>query len=287
MAEISDNLMVASYLGDDFPIEQYISRRGEVRYRKPDWFDSRQFCGAAKDDGTLCQNVCGACLEHCGAFSRTTGRPCRKPRSNGTSRCITHGGASRKMQAAGRYTGKSQSKYLPKELQAQYAEIMERPDLLSLRNEIGLVQIRINQLTQQLSTKASSTIFSDLGESWNDFKAAMSSADRNELLRLRGEIDAKILEGAAIGEKWAELIRVTKDKGHLARVEMENMIDANLMVSVEAVIMMLGVIGETAQKHVTDKKALAAITNELAKLLGAKPEKKSQKQPIEIETLAS
>jgi hypothetical protein len=247
-------------------------------FPKPPEFDSREVCEATGLDGRVCQEPRATCTRHCGKWVKSRGVACvRAKLLNGC--CAAHGGRTPKMQASPAYKGKGGSRYLPKDLQKQHAEIMARPDLLSLRSEIGLVQLRVDQLTEQLSTKASQAVFDDIGDLWRDFKVATANADMDELIRLRGEIDGKVRDGAAIGQKWGELIKTTKDKAYLSRCEIESMVDMHCMVSVEQVIMMLAELGDLVHRHVKDKAALAVITNELAGFLGRRPSKK----PMAIE----
>ncbi len=282
---VSDIAVISELRSNAMPAQRPIA----IRIPKPEGFDEREFCGAPLDAEDLskgyCQRLREECTRHCGAWARSKGYPCPQNKAAGRNRCRMHGGAQPVMSASPQYQGKGRSKYLPRELRGQYEEIMARPDLLSLRNEIGLVQLRVQQLTEQLSTKASQAVFDDLGDLWEAYKQAGAAGDGDKAVALQTALDAKVREGAAIGQKWRELIGTAKDKAHLARLEMENMIDAHQMISVERVILMISELGDLVQRTVKDKSALAIISSELVGILGRRPSAKRVAATAEVESV--
>ena len=259
------------------PIQQTYVPPIRLRVPKPDGFDTRQFCEAPTDSGP-CQAMREECKKHCGAWARSRGWACPTPPTD-AGRCRMHGGKAPRMQSAPRYKGGPGSRYLPRELQKRHAELMASPDLLSVRSEIGTVQLRIEQLTSEITSQSSRELFDDISSTWEKFKIAAAKGDTTNFALLRSKMDAQLKDGATAYSKWNELIQVSKDKAQLARSEIECMVDMHGMVAVERVILMIAHLGNLAQKHVKDKDALKTITDELSSFLGRREAKAAVAAP--------
>jgi hypothetical protein len=187
----------------------------------------------------------------------------------GHNRCKMHGGKVPRMHAAPAYNGKGTSRYLPKNLRKEYERVMSDPNLLSVRDEIGLVQLRINQLAGEIEdVKTGRELFEQATQAWAKMKAAMAGGTPAAFTACRNEMDRIMEDGATRYQKWSELIQAAKDKAHLSRVEIESMVDMHAMISVERVVMMLTSLGDVVKRNVKDKAALMSIMNEMSVILG-------------------
>lgn len=92
-------------------------------------------------------------MHHCTAKSKRSGQRCRNKPVTGRTVCRMHGGNSRRGIAhpnfqTGRYT-----KDLPKKLAEQYQASLESQALTSLREDLGLCDIRLSELLGRLTEK--------------------------------------------------------------------------------------------------------------------------------------
>jgi len=96
----------------------------------------------------------------CQALSKQTRRQCGRAASVGRQHCKFHGGASLVGPDHPRYTGKSRylSKYLPRRLEQRLVEAQQQPDLATLRKELGLLDLRLNDLLQRLGPDTPETV---------------------------------------------------------------------------------------------------------------------------------
>ena len=88
----------------------------------------------------------------CQALSKQRRKQCGRAAAIGKRTCKFHGGASLVGPDHPRYTGKSRylSKYLPRRLEQRLVEAQQQPDLATLRKELGLLDLRLNDLLQRL-----------------------------------------------------------------------------------------------------------------------------------------
>ena len=96
----------------------------------------------------------------CQALSKQRRKQCGRAASVGRQHCKFHGGASLVGPDHARYTGKSRylSKYLPRRLEQRLVEAQQQPDLATLRKELGLLDLRLNDLLQRLGPDTPETV---------------------------------------------------------------------------------------------------------------------------------
>jgi hypothetical protein len=93
----------------------------------------------------------------CTARSKRTGQPCTQPVCRGRTKCRLHGGRSRRGLAAPAWKGGRYSKALPPDLVDAYERARTDPELLALRDELALVDARLNALLERLAEGETST----------------------------------------------------------------------------------------------------------------------------------
>lgn len=85
----------------------------------------------------------------CGAKTRQ-GTSCQRSPARGRKRCRLHGGATPRGRASPHFKTGEHSKFLPDRLIGRYEEAQADPHLRSLRQDIAILQVRIQELCQQL-----------------------------------------------------------------------------------------------------------------------------------------
>ena len=89
------------------------------------------------------------------------------------------------------------------------------------------------------------------------------------LLELREEIaliDARLCELLPT-EDWAQILQVIEQRRRLVVSENRRLVEAGQMLSVEQAMLMIAALTDIIKVHVTDRKLLAAITADVAKLI--------------------
>ena len=100
----------------------------------------------------------------CTATSKRSGEQCRKPAMQGRTVCRAHGGATPRGTASPHYRHGRWSKDLPTQLVQRYQEARLDEDLLSLREEVALVDMQIGTLLANPSGQAGQPALGQLVE---------------------------------------------------------------------------------------------------------------------------
>ena len=90
-------------------------------------------------------------MPQCTGTSKRSGLQCKRNAKPGRSVCKIHGGDTPVGLAAPNFKTGRYSKYLPAGLAERYVAARTDPELLSLRDEIGLVDTRITEVLIQSS----------------------------------------------------------------------------------------------------------------------------------------
>lgn len=88
-------------------------------------------------------------MVQCQANSKQSGEQCKRSAVPGRAVCSMHGGKTPVGMASPHFKHGRHSKYLPISLAKKYHEAQDDPVLLGLREEILLIDVRINQLLDQ------------------------------------------------------------------------------------------------------------------------------------------
>ena len=176
----------------------------------------------------------------CAAQSKLSGFRCQATAVAGSLLCRSHGGNQQKGAASPQYRDGSRSQALPLRLQAQYQAAIQDPDLLSLRQDLGVLELRVTELLGRLDTGESSATWQqvqDLGT-----KVASALEDGNPTAAAQYLAQLQEVTGAAVAgsEAWQELRAVLRDRATLATLEQKRLLEVQGTVPVEAFLAMLG-----------------------------------------------
>lgn len=201
----------------------------------------------------------------CGAKTRS-GKPCQNaPMANG--RCRMHGGATPKGVASPAFKTGRYSRYLPERLMERYQDALHDEDLLNLRHEVALVDTRIADLLEQVER-------GDLGARWLELQAhyetltlATQQKDLGAGAAAFEKIGALITGGASDYLVWAQISAMLEQRRRLAESERRRLVDMQQMITSEQAMTLVAALSDIVRKRVTDRDILAAIQNDLARLL--------------------
>jgi hypothetical protein len=164
----------------------------------------------------------------CGAKTRSQGRCQRAPMPNG--RCYKHGGATPVGPALpqfkhGRYSVLAKD---IKGLGEHYQRALDDPDLLSMHDEIALVDGRLSQLLDKVKTGG---------------------------------------PRASLDGIWPHLEALIENRRKLVDTESKRLKDLHAMVSVDRVMLIVSYLADSVKKHVKDPHVQTAILTDMRRLL--------------------
>jgi hypothetical protein len=189
----------------------------------------------------------------CGAKTRD-GSSCRRPPLAGRTRCRLHGGATPAGAASPHFKHGRRSRYLrglPGEFQSAYKATQKDPDLLSLREDLALLEAHICQLLSRLSRKPAPQ--GQVLKALDRLKRAGDGADAEAALEA---LDQLIRSGRDLlrtdDALWREILAVIQVKVRVAPVEWKRLKDLRALVPVEEALTFVKALLAVARETVTD-----------------------------------
>ncbi|HEV2130531.1 MAG TPA: HGGxSTG domain-containing protein [Longimicrobiaceae bacterium] len=205
----------------------------------------------------------------CGARTRT-GEPCRAYVVKGRTRCRMHGGRTPRGHALPQTRHGRYSRDLPTQLALRVQEAAQDPELLELRDEIALVDARISQLLERLDSGEAGTLWKRQRQALRRYRRAEARRERARQMQLIEEIFALIEAGAEDNEAWGEIGSMMDRRIRLVESERRRLVEMKQMVPTEKVVLFVAAVADAIRRHVKDHATRAALTDELAALLGTR-----------------
>ena len=176
----------------------------------------------------------------CAAQSKLSGFRCQATAIAGSLLCRSHGGNQQKGAASPQYRDGSRSQALPLRLQAQYQAAMQDPDLLSLRQDLGVLELRVTELLGRLDTGESSATWQQVQELGAKIDGALEDGNPKAAAQYLAQLQEVTGAAVAGSEAWQELRAVLRDRATLATLEQKRLLEVQGTVPVEAFLAMLG-----------------------------------------------
>ncbi len=195
-----------------------------------------------------------------------TDRHCHAKVKQEGKRCRLHGGESVSGIASPTFKTGRYSKVLPAALAARYETSLKDEELLALRDEIALLDARLNDLLTTLKVGAARKLWDILRGHYEDLRAAMGRRDTDAAgLALRA-LGAAIDTGSTESESWAEIYSLIDQRRRLAESEGKRLVQMQQVITTEQALVLLSRIQQAIVENVTDKRALAAIAATISEL---------------------
>lgn len=203
----------------------------------------------------------------CGAWRRKARKYCTKAPSVGRNRCELHGGKSLRGIASPSYKGKGLTKDMPARLAERFREAQQDDELLSLRNDVALVQAMIGEQLSLISQGDSGDIFIQAKQTYRELLSALRSENNVESTRLLALL-GEIIENGYKDEIAKEEIRKSLElKRKLSDSEKKRLVDLKQMITTEELMLVVGALVDSVKRNVNDSKALQSISQDLRRLL--------------------
>jgi hypothetical protein len=191
--------------------------------------------------------------------------------ANGSGKCYFHGGKGNPVGIkspnfkTGRY-----SKVLGKGARALYEDTRDDPELISLREELSLLQVRLNDLAGRAAIgKGGLERWQELQERWQGVLALLGQGAPiapAAAVALAGVTD--LISGAVDAESaWLELGETMELKSRLSAKEWRRQTDLQNLITSERAMALIMAIMLSVRQHVQDKLVQALIADDVHKLL--------------------
>lgn len=201
------------------------------------------------------QSICGAQYKD--------GNVCRRRPVTGRNRCARHGGKSAVGINSGQYKTGKYSKYLPARLLEKYDTASNDPDLLSLKDEIALVDSRLADLLTKIDTGDSASIFKRLHAAWKEYKNATPETQSERLAEV-GKLISLAYKEEGI---WDDIHKTLDQRNRLVSSERKRYVEMSMMITADRAAMLIAQVAHIVKENVKDKNELRTITASLTGLL--------------------
>lgn len=233
---------------------------------KPGSKEWAELCKAITEKKGSPQPFCGQA-----GGKRRDGWPCESVYVKGNGLCKMHGGSARKGALAGPWKHGRDSafaKVLPSRFRAAYEASLNDENLLSLRSEIALADVRTYELLEQLSTGESGEAWGKAKKLAKDIRAALKAEELERATQLVKELEKLSQAGVDDEKKWAQLRTQGEHRRKLADTERQRMKELNSMIGADEALTIVARLVDIVMKHVPDSHIRADMLYEFEALVG-------------------
>lgn len=172
-------------------------------------------------------------------------------------------GVASKAMKTGRY-----SDLLPRRMVESFVASMQDENLLEMREEVALVDSRLQDLLTRVESGESEALWRAIQERWNDFNDAYFSGDDDALMRARTDLERVITRGIGDFGVWNDILRLVNTRAKLVSQERKRLIQLNQTITTEKAMVLVHALVEAVKAHVSDQPTLAAIAKDFNGILG-------------------
>lgn len=203
---------------------------------------------------------------------KADGQRCRQPVRAGWTVCKYHGAGSPDAPAGRPPVTGTYSKHLPTRYVQDFDEYMHDPNLLSMRKEMALLDVRMGELLQKLET-------SDSPMAWNKIAVAAAILDKiidtgkfDELDNVSNVLHTAMTAHKDDRETWGEIAGVIDNRRKVADVERRRIEAAKKYLTLQEANTMLAYFVNSVMKHVSSPTERSRISEDLRIFAGSRTE---------------
>lgn len=205
----------------------------------------------------------------CTAKSKQSGERCKKSAVVGFTVCEIHGGKTPVGIASPAFKHGRLSKHLPTELLAAYQDSQDDPDLLSVRQEIMLMDAMLVSNLKKLDSNESGAAWAAIRKSVEHLQKAFANENYGECLimmhAMMDVIDARLLHYATESEIRSKIDQRRK----LVETEQKILYSETRSLTAEQAMLMVSALLSSIKQNVKDANVLNAIQSEFIRITGS------------------
>lgn len=200
----------------------------------------------------------------CGAKTRT-GAPCRQWAMQPAGRCRKHGGATLRGMASPTWKHGRASKYghLPPDLVQNYEATLNDPELRTMRHELALIDVRLQELVGNLGTGENDETWLALSQQWAAFRAASNGGNIKAAEAAIDRMDVMMQEGAVRAALWQTVAQLIRDRRALVESENNRLLKQHVNLTTERALALLATVVHVLRQHIADPLLFRAIATDL------------------------
>jgi hypothetical protein len=202
----------------------------------------------------------------CKAFSRRNQQQCRNHAMKGLAVCRMHGGKTPRGPASANYKDGRHSRFLPSRMFAAYRAAGLDPELMSLRQDLALVEARIIDVLKRVDTGEAGSIWINLQAAWVRLARAQARADADMYKIAFADVGCLVTKGFGDTVAWREIGELIDQRRKLVESEQRRLALAHEVLSRDQAMALMGQVVDILRRHVPDRDVLSAIALDMQAL---------------------
>jgi hypothetical protein len=178
-----------------------------------------------------------------------------------------HGGKSLAGIASPTFKTGRYSKHLPARLAERYQHAANDPELLALREDVALVDARLEDLLSRVDTGEAGVLWREARKAYHELREANATHDVKKASEAFASLGQWLEKGAGDYAAWDEINRVLEQRRRLVESERKRLIEMEQVITSEQAMVLIAALTESVRRHVTDRPTLAAIQTDFVRLV--------------------
>lgn len=171
-----------------------------------------------------------------------------------------HGGATPRGLALPQTIHLRYSSALPERILADFESARTDPELLELRNQIGLVDARILDVLRRVDHGESGARWRELNAAWRAYRDGVKAKDPDAMASALGDIGQTIEAGEGDWRAWREVGSLVEQRRRLVETERRRLVDLRQVVTSEQLLLVSHALLKVVLEHVRDQGTREAIS---------------------------
>jgi hypothetical protein len=181
--------------------------------------------------------------------------------------CQMHAGRTLMGLAAPRRTTDRHSRFLPTRLAAAYERAAHDPEPLTLRHELAIVDVRINDLLGRVEVGGAGRLWRQAHMAWQTMKRVQAEGRPLVHTRAARELDRLLAQAVGDDAAWHEIIRLIEQRRKLVEAEAKRLAAMQQMMTTEEAMRWVDTVVAILTRHVADRETLEKISLDLSALV--------------------
>lgn len=205
--------------------------------------------------------------QKCRAKSKRSGVKCKNWAMRGKDLCHIHGGKSLSGSSLPQFKHGRYSKSLPEKLAARYEEAQKDPELLSLRDDVALIDARLSELLGKANTGESAEAWGRVRKAMVSLQKAEAGGNPERVREARFALEDAVERGGADIEIWAEIGDHLERRRKLTESERKRLVQMEQMIRADQAMSFVAALVSSVKRHVEEPKTLAAISDDIRSIV--------------------
>jgi hypothetical protein len=203
----------------------------------------------------------------CTGKSKQSGERCKKSAVVGFKVCEIHGGKTPVGTALPQTRTGRYSRHLPLRLAECYQEAIADPELLSVREDVALLDSRLSDVLAAASNQESGELWENLKQARKAYVGASGKDAEEKKQEALSQILWLINEGYQEWQSWKDIRFMLQERKQLVESERKRLVDMQQMITAERAMLLVAAISDIVTKNVEDTYVRNRIAADIERLI--------------------